>query len=170
MTAHDLPDGAHRLADRARHVLRLAGERSLMLATAESCTGGLIASLLTDIEGRSGCFERGFITYSEQAKCELLGIAPDLIRRCGAVSEEVARAMVCGALDRSAAQVACAITGFAGRGEDEDDEAGLVYIAAAREGRDARVGEYHFGELGREGVRHRAAAAALDLLEQVILE
>jgi nicotinamide-nucleotide amidase len=136
MTAQDLPDDAHRLAEQAERVLKLASKHSLMLATAESCTGGLVASLLTDIEGHSGCFERGFVTYSEEAKCELLGVAPDLIERHGAVSHEVAAAMVSGALGRSGAQVACAITGFAGKGADDGDEAGLVYIAAAREGGD----------------------------------
>lgn len=168
MTAHDLPDAAHQLADQAERVLKLAGEKSLMLVTAESCTGGLVASLLTDIEGHSGCFERGFVTYSEEAKCELLGVAPDLIERHGAVSREVAGAMVDGALQRSGAQVACAITGFAGKGEDEGDEAGLVYVAAAREGAEPLIREFHFGDLGREGVRHGAAAEALNLLEQVI--
>jgi nicotinamide-nucleotide amidase len=170
MTAQDLPDSADRLADQAERVLRLASERSLMIATAESCTGGLVASLLTDIEGRSGCFERGFVTYSEDAKSELLGIPAELIERHGAVSAQVAAAMVVGALSHSGAGVACSITGFAGKGEDEDDEAGLVYVAAARGDDEPLIREFHFGDLGREGVRHRAAAAALDLLERVISE
>lgn len=168
MTAHDLPDAAERLAHQAARVLELASEHSLMLATAESCTGGLVASLLTDIEGRSGCFERGFVTYSEEAKREQLGVPAELLERHGAVSRQVAAAMVEGALARSGAQVACSITGFAGKGENPDDEAGLVYVAAARESGAPVVSEFHFGDLGRENVRHRAAAAALDLLEQVI--
>jgi nicotinamide-nucleotide amidase len=168
MTGQDLPDAADRLADKAEQVLKAAIDRSLMIATAESCTGGLVASLLTDIEGCSGCFERGFVTYSEEAKCELLGVDPALIERQGAVSAEVAGAMVAGALERSGADVACAVTGFAGKGEEPGDEAGMVYIAAARLGREPEIGEFHFGDLGREGVRHRAAAEALDLLDRVI--
>src|SRR5512135_3009070 len=97
----------------AKLVLREASERGLRLATAESCTGGLLASLLTDIPGRSHAFERGFVTYSHAAKHEMLGVAREALERDGAVSESVARAMAEGALTRSRADVAVAITGFA---------------------------------------------------------
>jgi nicotinamide-nucleotide amidase len=168
MRGHDLPDAAHKLAGEAEEVLNLAYDRSLKIATAESCTGGLLASLLTDIEGRSSSFERGFVTYSEEAKCELLGVRTELIERYTAVSPEVAEAMVLGALAGSKADVACSITGFAGKGQDPGDEPGLVYIAAARRGSKPLVEEYHFGDRGREGVRHATVAEALELLAEAI--
>src|SRR5688572_696473 len=99
--------------DAAEEVLQQAHDRDLKLATAESCTGGLLAALLTDVPDRSHVFERGFVVYSEDAKCDLLGIAHDKVDRCGAVSAEVAREMAKGALHRSRADVALSITGFA---------------------------------------------------------
>ena len=162
----DLPDNADHLAERAAAMLRRARDAELTLSTAESCTGGLLASLLTDIEGLSGCFERGFVTYSNEAKCELLGVDLALIEAHGAVSAEVAEAMVRGALHRSRAHLACAITGFAGKGQDERDEPGNVHIAVQRRGRPPLAREFHFGDLGREAVRHHAAAKALDLLDE----
>jgi len=102
-------------------------ERSLMLATAESCTGGLVAAAITDISGSSGWFERGFVTYSNEAKSTMLGVPVKLIREHGAVSEEVARAMVEGALLNSRAQVALSITGVAGpTGGTPDKPVGMV--------------------------------------------
>src|SRR5690606_18281316 len=133
MTARDLPDDAERLARRARDVLKQVADARLMLTTAESCTGGLPASLLTDIGGLSSTFERGFVTYSEAAKCEQLGVEPILIAKHGVVSAEVARAMAQGALAGSKADVAVAITGFAGAAS-KGDEVGLVHIAALRRG------------------------------------
>jgi nicotinamide-nucleotide amidase len=165
-TGEDLPDNAHRLADRAAAMLKRAKDAGLSLSTAESCTGGLLASLLTDIEGLSGAFERGFVTYSNEAKCEQLGIDLALIEAHGAVSAEVAEAMVRGALERSHAHLACAITGFAGRGQDKSNEPGNVFVAVQREGRDPVIREFHFGDAGREVVRYRAAAQALELLDE----
>jgi nicotinamide-nucleotide amidase len=162
----DLPDNADQLAERAAAVLRRAKEAQLTLSTAESCTGGLLASLLTDIEGLSGSFERGFVTYSNEAKCELLGIDLALIEAHGAVSAEVAEAMVRGALARSHAALACAITGFAGKGQDKSDEPGNVHVAVQRAGRDPVIREFHFSDLGRETVRHHAVAKALDMLDE----
>jgi nicotinamide-nucleotide amidase len=162
----DLPDNAHQLADRAAAVLKRAKEAELTLSTAESCTGGLLASLLTDIEGLSGSFERGFVTYSNEAKCEQLGVELTLIETHGAVSAQVAEAMVRGALEHSRAHLACAITGFAGQGQDKSDEPGNVFIAVQREGRDPVIREFHFGDIGREAVRHHTAAKALEMLEQ----
>jgi nicotinamide-nucleotide amidase len=162
----DLPDDAHKLADRAAAMLRRAKEAKLTLSTAESCTGGLLASLLTDIEGLSGSFERGFVTYSNEAKCEQLGIEPALIEAHGAVSAEVAEAMVRGALDHSRAHLACAITGFAGQGQDECDEPGNVFVAVQRDDHEPLVREFHFGDIGREAVRHHTVARALEMLDQ----
>lgn len=116
-------------------VLRLAGQlqqRHWMMCTAESCTGGLIAGACTDLSGSSAWFERGFVTYSNEAKHELLGVDRALIERCGAVSEEVARAMAAGALARSRAQLAVAVTGVAGpTGGTAAKPVGLVWFAWA---------------------------------------
>lgn len=113
-------------------VLDRAGQRNLRIATAESCTGGLIAGALTAIPGSSAVFERGFVTYSNAAKAEMLGVDADLIARVGAVSEEVARAMARGAVAASRADLAVAVTGIAGPdGGTPDKPVGLVHIATA---------------------------------------
>ena len=150
--------------DRAEAVLELAHDRALKLATAESCTGGLLAALLTDVPGRSHVFERGFVVYSDDAKCDLLGIARDKVERCGAVSKEVAAAMAQGALQRSRADIALSITGFAGPA-GPDDEEGLVHFACATRDGDVLGREEHFGPIGRQGVRIKALNVALELLE-----
>lgn len=135
--------------------------RHMRVVTAESCTGGLLASCLTDIEGRSHCFERGFIPYSDAAKHDLLGVPRALIADCGAVSKPVAAAMAQGAFDRSQASLALAITGFAGPG-CEGEEEGLVHLAAYNS--DALLcSELHLGAVGRDPVRIAAAAAVLRL-------
>lgn len=159
----DLPDGASALAAIAERVLRAMDRRGFKLTTAESCTGGLIASLLTDIEGLSSTFERGFVTYSEQAKCELLGIEPALIARHGVVSREVALAMAEGALANSKADIAVAVTGFAGPA-GPNDEAGLVHIALVGHGKRPVTRECHFGNASRGQVRANTARAALEML------
>lgn len=159
-----LPDSIDRAA---RDVLTRACAKELRLATAESCTGGLLASLLTDVEGVSGCFERGFVVYSIDAKCELLGLSRPMVKRCGAVSKEVGVAMAEGALAASQADIALAITGFAGRG-GPDDEAGLVHLACARNGRDTAHQEAHFGDIGRGPVRIASIAAALRMIGDAI--
>jgi nicotinamide-nucleotide amidase len=135
------------------------------LATAESSTGGLLASLLTDVEGRGHCFERGFITYTDDAKVDLLGVAREILERDGAVSHAAAVAMVCGALTRSSADLAVAITGFAGAGAP-GEEAGLVFVAVARRGGQARVTEHHFGDIGRGEVRLKTLRVALEHLAE----
>ncbi|KQN94128.1 damage-inducible protein CinA [Sphingomonas sp. Leaf231] len=154
--------------DAARRVLEAACARELSIVTAESCTGGLLASLLTDVEGASHAFERGFVVYSAKAKCELLGVAAERIDRCGAVSEDVARAMAEGALLHSDGDVALAITGFAGAGAP-GDEPGLVHLACRRRS-DERVWhrECHFGDIGRGPVREAALEVALDMLETAL--
>ena len=155
------------LEEKACEVLELAHDRKLSLATAESCTGGLLAALLTDVRGRGHVFDRGFVTYSEDAKCDLLGIARELVDDCGAVSRPVALAMAQGALDRSSADVAVSITGFAGPG-GEGDEEGLVHFACARRGGKTAHREEHFGAIGRAGVRIAALEVALAMMEDAL--
>nr|WP_206377009.1 CinA family protein [Sphingomonas sp. G-3-2-10] len=153
--------------DAARALLQKACDRGLAIVTAESCTGGLLASLLTDVEGVSSAFERGFVTYSEDAKCELLGIARDTVAHCGAVSREVAIAMAEGALRASHGDVALSITGFAGPG-GPDDEPGLVHFACARTGRETAHREAHFGDIGRGPVRIECLRVGLQMLEEAL--
>lgn len=122
-------------SDLAHAVLRSAGERGLLVATAESCTGGMIAAALTDIAGSSAAFERGFVTYSNDAKIEMLGVSPEILAEHGAVSQETARAMAEGALAHSRADAAVAVTGVAGPdGGTAEKPVGLVHFAAARHG------------------------------------
>lgn len=151
----------------AAALLEVACEADLRLATAESCTGGLLASLLTDVEGASHAFERGFAVYSEEAKCELLDIRREQIDACGAVSREVAIAMAEGAIARSHADIALAITGFAGAAPD-GQEAGLVHFASARRNGATVHRVEHFGDIGRGPVRIKSLRVALEMLEQAI--
>jgi nicotinamide-nucleotide amidase len=155
--------------DRASKVLELACEKECFLATAESCTGGLLAALLTDVPGCSHIFERGFVVYSNEAKCDLLGIAREKVESCGAVSEDVAREMALGALRRSNAHLAVSITGYAGPpGEDDDGEEGLVHFACAGSDGSIEHREEHFGEVGRDGVRIASLEVALEMLEAAL--
>ncbi|HWU96783.1 MAG TPA: CinA family protein [Sphingomonas sp.] len=151
----------------ARKVLQAACDRKLSLATAESCTGGLLASILTDVEGVSGCFERGFVVYSEDAKCELLGVARRTVEECGAVSREVAIAMAEGALNASRADIALSVTGFAGPG-GPGDESGLVHFACARKGRPVTHCEQHFGDIGRGPTRIECLRTGLNMLAEAM--
>jgi nicotinamide-nucleotide amidase len=137
----------------AKQVLREACERGLMLVTAESCTGGLLASLLTDEPGMSHAFDRGFVTYTDASKHELLGVPMAVLAEHSAVSEPTARAMAQGALAKSNAAVAVAITGYAEGSAKRGQEAGLVHFASARTGRPVFHREEHFGDIGRAGVR-----------------
>ena len=149
----------------AESLLAEARTRSLKLVTAESCTGGLIAGLLTEIPGSSDVFERGFVTYSDAAKTELLGVPQALIAARGAVSESVARAMAEGALARSRANAAVAVTGIAGPGGGTAQKpVGLVHIAAARKDATTLHEEHRFGDTGRSTVRLKTIGAALQLL------
>jgi nicotinamide-nucleotide amidase len=155
-----LPDD---IEQAARALLDLACARDLAIVTAESCTGGLLASLLTDVEGASSAFERGFVVYTDEAKCELLAIDPGVVKGCGAVSAETAEAMVRGALARSHGDIAVSITGFAGPA-GPDDEPGLVHFACMARGGEPVRREEHFGDIGRGPVRLAALRVALDLL------
>lgn len=143
--------------------------RGLMIATAESCTGGLVAGALTDIAGSSAVVERGFVTYSNEAKTELLGVDAALIAEHGAVSEPVARAMAKGALARSRADVAVAITGVAGPGGGtETKPVGLVHFGLAAKERPTMHLERRYGDLSRAEIRQAAVADALDLLASAL--
>ena len=157
------------LRERAAALLKAYEGRSLMIATAESCTGGLVAALLTEIAGSSAVVERGFVTYSNEAKTELVGVPASLIATHGAVSEPVARAMAEGALAHSRAHVAVAITGIAGPGgATVAKPVGLVHFGLARRGAPVVHLERRYGDPGREIVRRRAVEDALGLLEQAI--
>lgn len=159
-----LPDDVEALIDR---VLREAGDRGLTLATAESCTGGLIASVLTDVEGRSHAFERGYVVYTDDAKAEELAVPTRLIDQNGAVSGPVACAMAEGALRRSGASLAVAVTGFAGAASP-GDEPGLVHFALAAAGAPTAHEAHHFGDIGRGPVRLACLRVALRMLEQAV--
>ena len=153
--------------DRAERVMILACRQDLTIATAESCTGGLLAALLTDIPDCSHAFERGFVVYSPEAKSELLSIAPERIEHYGVVSKEIAIDMAQGALTASRADVALSVTGFAGPGAPEDEE-GLVHIACARRGMAVDHREEHFGAIGRAGVRRATIDVALEMLDKAV--
>ena len=148
----------------ARSVIEAAAARGLMVAAAESCTGGLVAAALTSVAGSSAVVDRGFVTYSNAAKSELLDVPADLIERHGAVSEPVARAMAEGVLARSAARLSVAVTGVAGPGGGSPDKpVGLVHFAAAGPAGLIHV-ERRFGDIGREAVRLASVRVALALL------
>ena len=153
----------------AEEVLGKARLQRLRIATAESCTGGLVAALLTAIPGSSDVFERGFVTYSNAAKTELLGVAGALIATHGAVSEPVVRAMADGAIRHSAAQLAVAVTGIAGPGGGSIEKpVGLVHIAAVREGGPTLHERHRFGDSGRHEIRIASVQAALRLLLRLL--
>jgi nicotinamide-nucleotide amidase len=152
-----------------RKLLDEAKRRGFKIVTAESCTGGLIAASLAAIPGASAVLERGFVTYSNDAKAQLLGVPSELIARRGAVSMEVALAMVDGALRNSPADIAVAVTGVAGPGGGSAEKpVGLVHIAAARRGGPRLHVEKRFGEIGRSAVQAESAIVALELLGRVM--
>jgi nicotinamide-nucleotide amidase len=155
-----LPDD---IEDAVKALLQKACDRSLTIATAESCTGGLICALLTDVEGCSHAFERGFIAYSPEAKTEMLSVSRPLIDQKGAVSREVALEMLQGALKRSSADIALAVTGFAGPAAP-GDEPGLVHFACSRRGRLPAHRELHLGDIGRAAVRLEAVRTAIAMM------
>lgn len=148
----------------ARRVVETAAARGLTVATAESCTGGLVAAALTAVAGSSAVLDRGFVTYSNAAKTGMLGVDAALIQTSGAVSEAVARAMADGALSRSEAGVSVSITGIAGPGGGSADKpVGLVHFAASGPSGQIHV-ERRFGDPGREAVRLESVRTALRLL------
>ena len=155
------------LDQQAARLMRRLCEQELTIATAESCTGGMLAALLTDIEGAGHGFERGFVTYTKQAKTDLLGIERQLLDDNEAVSEPVARAMAEGALARSKADIAIAVTGFAGPAADGCEE-GLVHFALARRGQPTVHRVEHFGPAGRGPVRVQSLRAMLEMIEDAL--
>lgn len=149
-------------------LITLARQRGAMIATAESCTGGLIAGAITDIPGSSDVFDRGFVTYSNAAKSDMLGVDPDTIETFGAVSEEVARAMANGALQRSEATIAVSVTGIAGPGGSDHKPEGRVCFGLAQNGHDTHTETVEFGAIGRPEVRRATVAHALSLIADAL--
>jgi nicotinamide-nucleotide amidase len=157
------------ILESAARVLEGARRKGIRIATAESCTGGLIAGALTAIPGSSDVFECGFVVYSNQAKTELLQVSAAMIAGKGAVSAEVARAMAEGALKHSAASIAVSCTGIAGPGGGSPAKpVGLVHLALAAANRESSHLECRFGEVSRDEIRIRTVAAALQLLRDAI--
>ena len=155
------------LRKRAAEVLQACRAAGLMLASVESCTGGLVAAALTEIAGSSDVVDRGFVTYTNEAKHDLVGVPMDLFARVGAVSEEVARAMAAGGLDRSRADIAVGITGVAGPGQSENKPAGLVHIAAARRNGPTIHERCKFAG-DRAAVRKASVLKAFEMVERLV--
>ena len=156
------------LTARAVELMALLRNERLMLATAESCTGGLIAGLITSVSGSSDVLDCGFVTYSNAAKARMIGLPPELIAEHGAVSEQVARAMAEGALANSAADIAVAVTGVAGPGGGTATKpVGLVHCAAARHGFPTAHRELRLGDIGREEVRLETVRVAVEMAYEI---
>lgn len=149
---------------RAARLLDLARSRGVRIACAESCTGGMIAAALTDVAGSSDVFDRGFVSYSNAAKIEMLGVSAAALERSGAVSEDVAREMAAGALARSGAGIAVSVTGIAGPGGSDQKPEGRVCFAVAMQGAETRSETREFGAIGRALVRQATVGHALELL------
>ncbi len=157
------------LLARATAIIERARSSGHKIATAESCTGGLVAALLTEIPGSSAVVDRGFVTYSNEAKIAMLRVPADLIADVGAVSGEVAIAMALGCLDASNADITVSITGIAGPGGGSPEKpVGLVHFAATRSGEPLLAVERRFGDLGREAVRMASVDQALSLIETLL--
>jgi nicotinamide-nucleotide amidase len=157
----------HELRDAADHVLDLCRRKGLRIVTAESCTGGLIAAALTAIAGSSDVVDRAFVTYSNEAKRDMIGVPWDAILGHGAVSEPVARAMAAGALARGNAQIAVSVTGIAGPGGGSPDKpVGLVHLAAERAGFEPIV-ERHVFPGDRDQIRRLAVLTALAMVSNL---
>jgi nicotinamide-nucleotide amidase len=153
----------------AGSVLAAARDRGLKIATAESCTGGLIAAALTEIPGSSDVFERGFVTYSNEAKCEMIGVPSEVIAEHGAVSGEVAGAMAEGAVRYSRAHLAVAVTGVAGPdGRSPEKPIGLVWFGLAGSGRETDASQRLFGDRNRREIRRLTVMEALKMLEKAV--
>lgn len=152
-----------------QQILDLAKRSSTRIATAESCTAGLISAALTDLPGSSEVFDRGFVTYSNAAKIEMLGVSASTISTHGAVSEQVAREMAEGALRHSAAQIAVAVTGIAGPGGSEFKPEGRVCFGLARAGQPTLTETVEFGALGRTRVRTATCDHALTLIVKALI-
>lgn len=151
-------------ADLARRFLETCRDRGILVATAESCTGGGIIALMTDMPGSSSMVDRGFVTYSNEAKMEMLGVRKETLDAVGAVSEETAVEMAAGALARSRASIALSVTGIAGPdGGSPEKPVGLVWIGVALAGRAAFARRHQFEDRGRDYIRRETARAALQM-------
>lgn len=148
----------------ADDLLRRGRHAGARIATAESCTGGMVAAAITDVPGSSDIFDRGFVTYTNVAKVELLGVQPATLQRYGAVSEAVVREMAEGALERSAATIAVSVSGIAGPGGSEFKPEGRVCFGLAALGQKTKTETVEFGAIGRTQVRTAATSRALALL------
>jgi len=156
------------LVEDATALLEACRRKGLMLATAESCTGGLIAAILTEVPGSSDVVERGFVTYSNEAKTAMLGVPTETIESHGAVSEAVARAMAEGALAHSRADIAVAVTGVAGPGGGTPEKpVGLVHFGATARGGETERRECRFGDIGRRQIRLASVAEAFAMLRKI---
>ena len=165
MTDSVLPAELVALARRVVEENRAAGRS---IAVAESCTGGLVAAAITEVPGASDVLDRAFITYSNEAKMELLGVKAGTLEAHGAVSEEVAREMADGALANSPADIAVSVTGIAGPGPSEHKPEGRVCFGVARKGRATRVETVEFGPRGRANVREASMRHALEMLAEAM--
>ncbi|MGM0742285.1 MAG: CinA family protein [Pseudomonadota bacterium] len=152
----------------SEEILELAKAQGVMISIAESCTGGMVIAALTDIAGSSSVVDRGFVTYSNAAKTQMLGVAPETLAEHGAVSEPVAREMADGALSHSAAQLSVSVTGIAGPGGSEHKPEGRVCFGLARKGLKTFTETKDFGSIGRAEVRRKSRDHALVLLSRAL--
>ena len=156
------------IEDAARRIVTDFTERKLLVATAESCTAGLIAGAITEIAGSSAMFDRGFVTYSNEAKREMIGVANATLKAHGAVSRPTAIEMAEGAIGNSGANISVAVTGIAGPGGGSDEKpVGLVHLAAARTGHATLHREMRYGDIGRSAVRLATVRTALEMLMEI---
>ena len=163
-----MPD-TDKVPELAAQLIATLRAQNCTLAVAESCTGGLVSAALTDIAGASEVFDRGFITYSNQAKTDLVSVPAYMIERHGAVSAEVAAAMAEGAIQNSSADFSAAITGIAGPGGGSDDKpVGLVFIGVCQRGQPSGVKRYTFEDTGRAGIRAASVEASLQSLLETV--
>lgn len=152
----------------ASETLELCRKKGLQISTAESCTGGLIIGALTEIAGSSDVVDRGFITYTNQAKMEMLGVPVETLKIDGAVSSVTALAMAKGAIENSDADIAVSVTGIAGPGGGTDRKpVGLIHMAAMKRDDEALHQQHNFGDIGRDAVREATVIAALKLLQKI---
>lgn len=156
------------MTSHARQVLEEARKKRLQITTAESCTGGMVAAALTAIAGSSDVFDRGFVTYSNDAKIKMLNVSHDTLTKFGAVSMQTAQEMASGAIKHSAANIAVSITGIAGPGGSEHKPEGLVCFGISERGGETSAELIEFGALGRDIVRSKSVEHALLLLQKAI--
>lgn len=162
-------DNRHKIHQTARSVIERATAQGRIIVTAESCTGGMVAACLTDVAGSSAVLDRGLVTYSNQAKMDLLGVPPTTLDRFGAVSAETAAAMADGALAATpAAHIAIAITGIAGPGGGSSEKpVGLVYFGIAKRGISTKTAQHIFSG-NRDDIRQNSVEKALDLISNTL--